>query len=98
MSLAFLFAATRSERKEEEDDDERVLLASLRLEDIDIHLLAVGERISKEGFSSRSHKQSSCMNSVWVFVEFNNWRVGRGDDLTEVTSIQCILFGEQLSI
>lgn len=34
MSLAFLFAATRSERKEEEDDDERVLLASLRLEDI----------------------------------------------------------------
>lgn len=32
MSLAFLFAATRSERKEEED--ERVLLASLRLEDI----------------------------------------------------------------
>lgn len=53
MSLAFLFAATRSERKEEEDDDERVLLASLRLEDI--HLLAVGERISKEGFSSRSH-------------------------------------------
>lgn len=96
MSLAFLFAATRSERKEEEDDDERVLLASLRLEDI--HLLAVGERISKEGFSSRSHKQSSCMNSVWVFVEFNNWRVGRGDDLTEVTSIQCILFGEQLSI